>query len=258
MPADDVPLRRVSVSVPAERAEEARAVMLELFPMGFEEADSRAGIEFAAYTDAAGATRIWRAFGEFSWSEVSPDWAERWQQFHRPVRVGPLWLGPPWLAPPADALAVVIDPGRAFGTGAHETTRLCLRFLLELEPGSLLDVGCGSGVLAIAAARLGFAPVLAIDDDPVAVEAASANARANAVDVGVRLADAALERLPPADRAVANISATAIEHAAPNLEAGRLITAGYLTSERPSPAGYHPLARRVEGSWAADLWEPEG
>src|SRR5581483_8593025 len=98
--------------------------------------------------------------------EVADDWADRWRAFHRGVRLGPLWVGPPWEAAPAGALPVVIDPGRAFGTGAHPTTRLCLELLLEQPPGALVDVGCGSGVLAIAAAKLGHGPVVALDVDP--------------------------------------------------------------------------------------------
>ena len=83
--------------------------------------------------------------------------------------------------PPPDALAVVIDPGRAFGTGAHATTRLALELLQDVEPTSLLDVGCGSGVLSVAAAKLGFAPVTAVDIDDVALETTRANAAANGV-----------------------------------------------------------------------------
>ena len=92
---------------------------------------------------------------------TSPEgWEDRWRDFHHGVVVGRFWVGPPWEEAPAGVEAIVIDPGRAFGTGAHPTTRLTLELLQELEPGSLLDVGCGSGVLSIAAAKLGFAPVV--------------------------------------------------------------------------------------------------
>ena len=229
--------------------------MLELFPEGFEEVDRADGLEVAAYTDAAGAAALWRAFGEYSWSEVDPGWADRWRDFHKAVRIGPLWIGPPWEAAPPGTTAVVIDPGRAFGTGAHETTRLCLELLLELEPGSLIDVGCGSGVLAIAAAKLGFSPVIALDHDPVAVEVARANAAANDVDVEIRVAEALRDVLPPLETAVANISATAVEELAPRLEARRLVTSGYLASETPALPGYRARERRTAGAWAADLHE---
>ena len=145
--------------------------MLELFPEGFEEIEGVGGLEIAAYTNAAGEERIWQAFGGAAVADVEEDWEDRWRQFHRPVRVGRLWIGPPWEEPDADTIAVVIDPGRAFGTGGHPTTRLCLELLEAEERGSVLDIGCGSGVLSIAAAKLGFAPVLAFDFDPQAVEA---------------------------------------------------------------------------------------
>ncbi len=158
---------------------------------------------------------------EISTSETADDWHERWKQFHRPVLVEPpdpaargvrsdvpaLHVRPPWepaLAaeePARDVREIVIDPAQAFGTGAHATTRLCLELLLEIaagEPrrGPLLDVGTGSGVLAIAAARLGYAPVLALDHDRASVDAAAINAQANDVPVTVRLADLRSDPIP--------------------------------------------------------------
>jgi ribosomal protein L11 methyltransferase len=111
---------------------------------------------------------------------------------------------PPWEEPGArrDAVEeIVIDPGQAFGTGAHASTRLCLALLLELaamdQPrGPLLDVGTGSGVLAIAAARLGFAPVIALDNAHASIEAAGANAAANAAEIVVRSFDLRRQTLP--------------------------------------------------------------
>jgi ribosomal protein L11 methyltransferase len=248
-------LRRVSTEVPLEQAEAARATMVELFPEGFEEVAKSDCVELAAYTDGSGAARMWRAFGEYSWREVPDDWHERWRRFHRGVRIGELWVGPPWERPPKEALAVVIDPGRAFGTGAHESTRLCLEHLLALDPGSLLDVGCGSGVLAIAAARLGFGPVIALDHDAAAVEVARQNAAANGVAVDVRVSDAADGRLPSADVALANISANALEEIAPRLDVGRLVTSGYLEADRLNVPAFRWLARRTAAGWAADLFE---
>jgi ribosomal protein L11 methyltransferase len=242
--------------VPAERAEEARATMLDLFPDGFEEAERTGVLELAAYTDPDGATRLWRAFGEYSWSEVPEDWQHRWREFHRAVRVGSLWVGPPWLEAPDDAVAVVIDPGRAFGTGAHPTTQLCLALMIELasEGASLLDIGCGSGVLAIAGVKLGFDPVIALDHDLVTLEAAASNAEANGVGVELRLGEALEEPLPEADVAVANISATSIEGVARRVDAARLITSGYLASERPRVHPFRFVERRELDGWAADLW----
>ena len=251
------PLRRVTVTVPAERSEEARALLLELFPEGFEESVGARSVELSAYTDALGAAKLWRAFGDYSSSEVPADWADRWRSFHRPVRVGPLWLGPPWAEPPPGAVPVVIEPGRAFGTGAHETTRLCAELVLTLDRGSLLDVGCGSGVLAIAAAQLGFEPVYAVDHDEVAVETARANAAANGTVVEVRLADGLEDALPRTDIVVANISASAVEALAARLSARLLVSSGYLVSDRLPLPGWRRRERRSAGTWAADIWSRE-
>jgi ribosomal protein L11 methyltransferase len=160
--------------VPIAEAEVARAVFIDLFPGGFEECERVEGLQLAAYTDAAGSAEVHAAFGAAVEAEVAPGWEERWRDFHRPVRVGPLWIGPSWATPPKDAIAVVIEPARAFGTGGHATTRLCLELLVELRSelgaASLLDVGSGSGVLAVAAAVLGYRPVWATDVDAAAVE----------------------------------------------------------------------------------------
>jgi ribosomal protein L11 methyltransferase len=243
------------VTVPAEAAEVARARLLALFPDGFEEREAGESIELAAYTDGAGEERLRSVFANASAQEVADDWRERWRSFHRPARVGALWVGPPWRRPPAGPLAVVIDPGRAFGTGAHPTTRLCLELLQELPRGALLDVGCGSGVLAIAAAKLGYGPVTAVDDDPVAVEVTRANARANSVALSASVADARVHALPPADVAVANISLPSAEQIAPRLAAARLVVSGYLAHEQPVVPGLRPVGRRVLEGWAADVLE---
>ena len=232
--------------------------MLELFPEGFEELDHPDGLELVAYTDAAGEERLWAAFGKVAGEEVAAGWEERWREFHRPVRIGRLWVGPPWEEPPPDADAVVVDPGRAFGTGGHATTRLCLRLLADLERGSLLDIGCGSGVLAIGAARLGFGPVTALDHEAAAVEATRRNAAANRVVVDTRRADAFTERLPTADVAVANISAEAVQRLLPQLEAGTIVTSGYLEREAPSGDGLRHERRLTDSGWAADVFRREG
>jgi ribosomal protein L11 methyltransferase len=245
----------VSVRVARDRAEEARALMLELFPEGFEEVEADGGVELAAYTGPGGEERVWQVFGPGRVDEVEPDWGERWRAFHQPVRVGPLWIGPPWHRPDPGATAVVIDPGRAFGTGAHPTTRLCAEHLLALRPGSLVDLGCGSGVLAIAAAKLGFRPVIALDLDPAAVAAAGENALANDVEVAVAREDVLEEPLPEADVAIANIELELSERLAARVLATVVITSGYLASERPEPAGLKAVARLEADGWAADRFE---
>jgi ribosomal protein L11 methyltransferase len=241
------------VTVPPAEAERARAVMLELFPEGFEESDSPDGVELAAYTDAGGEERLWSAFGGARATDVEEGWEDRWRAFHRPVRVGPLWIGPPWEPPDDGATPVVIEPGRAFGTGAHATTRLCLELLLGVPRGSLLDAGCGSGVLSIAAAKLGFDPVYAVDIDPQAIEAAERNATANGVPLEARLADAAHDWLPPTDTAVVNVALDADITIAERLACDHVVTSGYLAAERPAVVGYRHRDRREAEGWAADL-----
>ena len=231
--------------------------MLELFPEGFEELDHDDGLELAAYTDAGGEERLWHAFGGVARAEVAPDWRERWRHFHRPVCVGPLWIGPPWETSPAGSLAVVIEPGRAFGTGGHATTQLCLELLLAQPPTSAVDVGCGSGVLAIAAAKLGFAPVIALDHDPQAVEATQRNAAANGVELEVRELDAFAGPLPPAALTVANITLAAMASLAPLLRSERVISSGYLLSDTPVLPAFRRVERRVRDGWAADLFARE-
>jgi len=241
-------LKRVSVRVPLERAEEARAEWIERYPGGFVEVVVADELELSAYVDGEAPPGL-------SATDVEPGWEERWREFHRPVRVGPFWIGPPWEMPPTDAVPLVIDPGRAFGTGAHATTRLCVELLAELEPGSLLDVGTGSGIVAIAAAKLGFAPVLGVDVDPAAVEAARTNAAVNAAAIDVREGDATIEPLQPVDVAVANISLALVESLLPRVGARTVVTSGYLESDEPHLGRYARRARRVRDGWAADLLE---
>lgn len=248
-------LRRVSVRVPLERAEEARAIMIELFPEGFEEVDAPDGLELGAYTNAGGEERVWQVFGPGRAEDVEPGWTEAWKRFHHPTTIGSLWVGPPWEEPPAGLLAVVVDPGLAFGTGSHPTTQLCLSFLLDEKPGSLLDLGCGSGVLAIAAAKLGFRPVVAFDLDSAAVEAARHNAAANGVEVDVSFLDVTAAPLPGGQLALANIALRQTEELAPRVPTRRLIASGYLVSQEPELDGWARLERRSLEGWAADLYE---
>jgi ribosomal protein L11 methyltransferase len=142
---------------------------------------------------------------------------------------------------------VVIDPGRAFGTGAHAATRLCLELLQDVEPTSLLDVGCGSGVLSVAAAKLGFAPVTAVDIDEVALEVTRENAAENGVVV-----DVAAE-FRPSKLAVMNIALDVVERMLPELPVERAITSGYLERDEPRADGWHRVERRTRDGWAGDL-----
>jgi ribosomal protein L11 methyltransferase len=232
--------------------------MLALFPKGFEEREEGEIVELAAYAEDAEARASLAGLGEVVETAVEPGWEDAWKLFHRPSRIGRLWVGPSWERPDPDAVPIVIDPGRAFGTGGHATTRLCLELLLAVEPAALLDLGCGSGVLAVAAAKLGFAPVVALDLDEAAVSATRANAATNGVEVDARLADVLGDTLPDAEVAVANIALPAVEVVGRRFAGRRLLTSGYLADERLSLPGWRRVDRLVDADWAADLFERVG
>lgn len=218
---------RLAVRVASERAEEALAELLELAPAGVEEIDLGEQVEYAVYgapgelpelpdlQALAGGAPV-----HISTSEIADDWQERWKAFHHPVLVSvPTHAGartserpavafhvrPPWEQPARrqGVREIVIDPGQAFGTGAHATTRMCLELLMCIAaaPGSsapmrLLDLGTGSGVLAIAGAMLGFEPVLGLDNERESVSAARENALVNGVEMEVRHFDLRSDSLP--------------------------------------------------------------
>jgi ribosomal protein L11 methyltransferase len=210
-------------------------------------------VELSVFTDAAGESRLRAAFADVSSQVVAPGWEDRWKEFHRPVRAAGLWIGPPWIDAPSDAQAVVVDPGRAFGTGAHPTTRACIELLSRLERGSLLDAGCGSGVVSVAAVRLGFAPVFAADVDHGAVAVASETARANGVEVRVAHADVLVDELPAVDLVVANIELAIVERLLLRIAARVALTSGYFASDRPHVVGWDSVERLELEGWAADV-----
>jgi len=265
-------LLRLAVRVHRHQAELVLAELLELAPSGVEEVEiSPEVIEYAVYgapgelpavpdlRAAAGG-----AYVDVSTEEIADDWAERWRSFHRPLVIGDrLTVRPPWEPPGDTALDVVVDPGQAFGTGAHATTRLCLELLLGLPApaGSCVDVGCGSGVLAIVAAKLGFDPVIALDYDRAATAATRENAMRNGVALDVRDFDMRDEQAPGADCAVANVLGGPLISWAASQEQlpPTLILSGLLATEadRVSAAyarrGHRERERRVSGEWAALL-----
>jgi ribosomal protein L11 methyltransferase len=247
-------LWRVAVRARGDDAEPLRARILALAPHGFEELDlGRGVVELALYAESRQVEAVMSAVPGSTVQPIEEGWEDAWRAFHRPTVVGGLWLGPPWEEPPDPSRAVVIDPGRAFGTGSHPTTRLCVQLLASTrERGSLLDVGCGSGVLAIAAVRLGFAHVVAVDVDPVAVEATRANASANGVHVHAAVLDAERDDLPSADIVVANVLLRPVEGVLARLTAREAITSGYLAGERPAHAGWEPVETAEQDGWVAD------
>jgi ribosomal protein L11 methyltransferase len=299
---------RLAVRVASGQAELVLAELLELAPAGVEEVQGEAGtVEYAVYGTPGELPRlpdvralVGDALVEISTTEIPDDWHERWKQFHRPVLIAAppqpgdgrdpipsLYVRPPWEhaspASPAAVREIVIDPGQAFGTGAHASTRLCLELLLELaalQPpaGSLLDVGSGSGVLAIAAAALGFEPVLGLDHEQESVDAARANARVNGVEIEVRRFDLRREPLPwmngphtPDSSPVvlanppvllANLLRPLLLELAASVPAApaHLIAGGLLQAEVDEVASafadrlaLRERERRVSGEWAA-LW----
>jgi ribosomal protein L11 methyltransferase len=268
---------RLALRVRRADAEIVLAELLSLVPAGVEERDVDAEVvEYAVYgapgelpalpdvRAAAGGALV-----DVVTTEVADDWADRWREFHAPVTVGGrVHVRAPWHPAVSAEVApvdVVIDPGQAFGTGAHATTRLCLELLLALEPaGAIVDLGCGSGVLAIAAAKLGWSPVLGVDHDPLAVEATRENARVNGVAIEVRRHDLLRDGpSPSAPTVLANLLGPLLRRVAADGFAGEppraLVASGLLTDEADEIAaafaarGLVETGRRAEGEWAALL-----
>ena len=186
------------------------------------------------------------------------------------VLEGRITVRPPWERPGNTPIDLVIDPGQAFGTGAHASTRLCLELMLSLRPadraGAFVDLGCGSGVLAIAAAKLGWQPVRALDNDPASVHAARANAIINGVAVAVGSHDLRVDPPPEGATIAANLLAPLLLAWAQRLgEASRLpdrvVASGLLVGESDRVAaafaalGLLESQRRERGEWAALLLE---
>jgi len=200
------------------------------------------------------------------------DWAEAWKAHFPVLRVGRrIVIKPTWRRhrPRPDEVVVALDPGMAFGTGLHPTTRLCLAALERVADRGLvtgaraLDVGCGSGILAIAAARLGAASVVGVDTDPIAVEATAANAARNRLTRRIAARDGSLPTgEPPFDVVLANLIAGVLVALAPELAAevrpgGTLVASGIYVDreaevrEALAAAGLVVGDRSAEGDWVA-------
>jgi ribosomal protein L11 methyltransferase len=268
-------LIRLAVRCRPELAEQVLAELTVFAPNGVEEEAGPGYVEYAIYGGEGelpelGEIEVAAGDGlvEVVSTTVPDDWADRWQDFHKPLLVGGrLWLRPSWEAPRHGAIDVVVDPGRAFGTGAHPTTRLCLELLLELEAageahGPLTDLGAGSGVLAIVAAKLGWGPVAGYDHEPAAIEAATANAATNSVSASFEALNLR-EHLPDlAPTVVANMTTPVLQAVAAQLlppTPATAICSGILPSELDQVAaafaesGFGEVERRHEGDWAVLL-----
>jgi ribosomal protein L11 methyltransferase len=255
-------LVRLGIRVRADRAEVALADLLPILRGGAEEREVDGAVEYAVYApegELPRAEEIRALAGDALVdvrSEPVPDgWEVRWHEFLRPVRVRDLVVRPPWIeGSPRD---VVIDPGRFFGAGTHATTRLCLELLLDVPPaGALCDWGAGTGVLAIAAARLGWDPVTAIEVDPGALDAIAGNAARNGMRVEAVEHDLRREPAAWAPTVVANLPRPVLLDVARRIvqRPQRIIAAGMLASEADEVVAAFGLRerRRVEADgWAA-------
>jgi ribosomal protein L11 methyltransferase len=252
-------LIRLSVRVRGDDHGVVLAELLELSPAGVEEVSHADGMEYVIYGppgELPALPMVEAAAGdvlvEVSSSEIADDWDERWKQWHRPVQVGPLRISPPW-----EDGDIIIDPGQAFGTGGHATTRLCLELLLTLEPGgAFADWGCGSGVLAIAAAKLGYDPVTAVDHDPLAVDATRENAAVNGVQIGVGRHNLREAPGPPAPTVCANLLKPLLVELRFAERPEHLIVSGLLEHEAAAVVdalGREPVDRRDAEGWTALL-----
>jgi ribosomal protein L11 methyltransferase len=278
-------LIRLAVRVAREHVDVATAELLVLSPGGLEERDLGDGtIELAIYgaegelpdlpdvRAAAGDALV-----DVSTTQVADDWDQRWREWHNPIDVGPLRVRPSWGPQRPGALDVTIEPGQAFGTGRHPSTRLALELLVTVPArGPLADWGCGSGVLSVAAARLGFAPVLACDVEPQSIAATLAAAETNgvsAVEVAGFESDppptgivAGLHDLrrgpgPWAPTVIANLFRPLLLDLAARIERPpeRMIVAGIVVQEADEVAaafaacGLATEARRDEDGWSAIL-----
>jgi ribosomal protein L11 methyltransferase len=294
-------LIRLAVRCRPKLAERVLAELVELAPGGVEEDEGDGYVELAIYGQpgelpelpeleaAAGDGLV-----EITSTEIPDDWSDRWRDFHEPVAIanGRLVVRPSWRqaqgaggpAPPGHATSqgprrirgagtrveeapdidVVIDPGQAFGTGAHATTAVCLEILLGLADagearGSFADLGTGSGVLAIAAAKLGWGPVVGVDSEPKALEAAAANAEANGVELDLLRMNLRQDTPPVAATMVANLTAPLLVEVAARLASrpwtlicsGLLVGESNRVTEALGAAGLAVVERYASGDWAA-------
>jgi ribosomal protein L11 methyltransferase len=273
---------RLAVRCEPEYAEAVMANLLELAPNGLEEERGPGWVEFAIYGPpgevpdvgelqaAAGGSLV-----DVTTTSVPDDWADRWADFHRPIEVaGRIGVRPSWWDPKEGLIDVVVDPGRAFGTGGHPTTRLCLELLIELEEagdasGPIADWGTGSGVLGIAAGKLGWSPVTGCDRELPSLETARANAAANEVEMEIERVDVREGPPPLARTVVANLTGNLLRDCAAQMSPAdpdprALVCSGMLESEIDevgvafAGVGLAEGARRVDHGWGGLLLRRAG
>jgi ribosomal protein L11 methyltransferase len=268
-------LLRIAFTLPAEAAEEAIDALVPLLPRGVHQrglADGTTEISFYEHAhELPPREQVEAAAGTADWiEETVPDDPLERRRLH-----GRAWeiAGRLRVRSPADAAGdgslpeLVIEPAAgAFGTGAHPTTRMCLELLLTIEPcGTFADLGCGAGTLAIAAARLGWAPVFAVDHEPQSVAATRRNAERNGVDIEALELDLTTVAPPPAPTLAANVPPPVHEALAAGLAPAvvHVIVSGFVESELAAVAGHYEAAgftprARLGGGWQAVLLERTG
>jgi ribosomal protein L11 methyltransferase len=265
-------MQRIALTVRAEAVEGVLDALLPLLPQGVHPTELADGVELAMYGDdlpprgeleaLAGEALV--AFDE---QEAPGDRAERRRRFGRTWEIAGRLVVRPSDAPPGDAglpELVVDSPAGAFGTGAHPTTRMCLELLLDIEPGGpFADLGCGAGVLAIAAARLGWAPVFAVDHEARSVEATLQNAARNGVKLEALELDLLAVAPPPAPTLAANVPPAIHRRIAAGLAPAvvHLIVSGVIGADLEdvlgayARAGLEPVEERGGSGWRAVLLE---
>ena len=263
---------RIALTLPAEAAEEAIDALVPLLPRGVHQtplADGRTELAFYEHADALPPReQLAAAAGTADWTEeeVPDDPLARRRLHGRAWEVGGRLRVRSPDDPPGDGAVpelVIEAAAGAFGTGAHPTTRMCLELLLALEPGGpFADLGCGAGTLAIAAARLGWAPVLAVDHEPQSVAAARRNAERNGVELEVLELDLAAVAPPPAPTLAANVPPPVHAAVAAGLAPAvvHVIASGFVESEREQVVALYEAhgfcaIERLGSGWQAVLLE---